>query len=535
MTRLLQHSIAASAQARPETIALVLGDEHVSYGELEERSNRLANLLRANGAARGDRIGILMPKTPDALVAILATLKADCVYVPYDPSSPVPRLSKIIGASRPRWIVTVPDSAGLLDASLAELDAASNPLVMSFAYERMRGECFHSRLTRDDWDSADATVPPTSNRGDDPAYVLFTSGSTGTPKGVVITHDNVITYSDWFIKHCGVRPGDRHSLHPPLHFDLSTGDIYGTLCGGAELHLVPAEASLLPQRLAELIRSSELTQWISVPSIMNYMAKFDVIRPGDFPTLKRVLWCGEVLPTATLMHWMERLPHARFTNMYGPTEATCASTYFDIETCPSDPTEPIPIGTPCTGEDVLVLDAQMRPVEVGQVGELYIAGVGVGVGYWEDEEKTAAAFLPNPFADESGHARLYKTGDLGRRDEHGVLHYVGRADTQVKSRGYRVELGEIEAALTALEGLRESAVVAVPTGGFEGNAICCAYALAENVELGHAQIRSRLNAMLPSYMLPSRWYCMDRLPKNANGKIDRRWLKEYFTEVVNSR
>ncbi|MDH3208717.1 MAG: AMP-binding protein, partial [Gemmatimonadota bacterium] len=284
-----------------------------------------------------------------------------------------------------------------------------------------------------------------------------------------------------------------------------------------------------------LIRTSELTQWISVPSIMNYMAKFDVIGHGDFPALRRVLWCGEVLPTATLIHWMERLPHARFTNMYGPTEATCASTYFDIDTCPTDPTEPLPIGTACTGEELFVLDDRMNPVEVGDIGELYIGGVGVGTGYWEDEEKTAAAFVPNPFVDETEQVRLYKTGDLGRCDEHGVLHYVGRADTQIKSRGYRVELGEIEAALTALQGLRESAVVAVPSSGFEGNAICCAYAVADGTDLTRAAIRSRLGEMIPSYMLPGYWHQMDELPKNANGKIDRRWLKEHFTEVVEIR
>ena len=535
MTRLLQHSISEQAQLRPEATALVLGDERVSYGELEERSNRLANLLRAHGAGRGDRIGILMPKRPDALVAIIGTLKADCVYVPYDPTSPAPRLSKIIGASRPRWILAVPESAELLDASLAELDAGQIAPVMSFAHEPTSGTRFESRLTRDDWDAAAATLPATANQGSDPAYILFTSGSTGTPKGVVITHDNVVGYSDWFIEHCGVQPGDRHSLHPPLHFDLSTGDIYGTLCGGAELHFVPPEANLLPQRLAELIRTSELTQWISVPSIMNYMAKFDVIGHGDFPALRRVLWCGEVLPTATLIHWMERLPHARFTNMYGPTEATCASTYFDIDTCPTDPTEPLPIGTACTGEELFVLDDRMNPVEVGDIGELYIGGVGVGTGYWEDEEKTAAAFVPNPFVDETEQVRLYKTGDLGRCDEHGVLHYVGRADTQIKSRGYRVELGEIEAALTALQGLRESAVVAVPSSGFEGNAICCAYAVADGTDLTRAAIRSRLGEMIPSYMLPGYWHQMDELPKNANGKIDRRWLKEHFTEVVEIR
>ena len=529
---LIQHPISAQAEQRPDHFALVLGDERVTYGELEARSNRLANLLRSQGVRRGDRIGLLTPKNPDALVAIVAAMKADCTYVPYDPSSPAPRLSKIVAASRPRWILTVPESAELLDASLHEAGLGEAPPVMSLARAEAAGSHFRSRLDRDDWDAADSDLPPAANDGSDPAYVLFTSGSTGTPKGVIITHDNVVSYAEWFIGHCGVQPGDRHSLHPPLHFDLSTGDIYGTLLAGAELHFVPPEANLLPQRLAELIRASELTQWISVPSIMNYMTKFDVIEHGDFPSLRRVLWCGEVLPTRTLMHWMERLPHVRFTNMYGPTEATCASTYYDIETPPTDPTVPIPIGAPCTGEDVLVLDESMKPVATGEIGELYIAGVGVGVGYWEDEEKTAAAFVANPLAAETGHERLYRTGDLGRRDEDGVLHYVGRADTQIKSRGYRVELGEIEAALTSLTVLRESAIVAVPTDGFEGHAICCAYSVSDGADVTNASLRKLLAELVPKYMLPGYWHRMDNLPKNANGKIDRRWLKEHFTEVI---
>jgi amino acid adenylation domain-containing protein len=535
VTRLLHHPIADQAQLRPDATALVLGDERVSYGELDERSNRLANLLRAHGADRGDRIGILMPKRPDALVCIVAALKADCVYVPYDPDSPAPRLAKILEASRPRWVLTVPESATLLDESLALIPEGSGPLVMSLTPEAVGGTRFESSLTRADWDAADTRQPSTANVPDDPAYVLFTSGSTGTPKGVVITHRNVLAYSDWFIEHCGVVPGDRHSLHPPLHFDLSTGDIYGTICAGAELHFVPPAANLLPQKLAQLIRSSRLNQWISVPSIMNYMAKFDVIEHGDFPELKRVLWCGEVLPTKTLMHWMERLPHARFTNMYGPTEATCASTYFDILERPDDPTTPIPIGTPCTGEDVLVLDDEMTPVPDNEIGELYIAGVGVSPGYWEDPEKTAAAFVPSPFASGENPETIYKTGDLGLRDGDGILHYVGRADTQIKSRGYRVELGEIEAALSSLEGLRESAVVAVPTDGFEGHAICCAYAVPPESDLVPAELRSRLGALIPKYMLPSHWHVMEALPKNANGKVDRPWLKEHFTEVIEAQ
>jgi acyl-coenzyme A synthetase/AMP-(fatty) acid ligase len=261
------------------------------------------------------------------------------------------------------------------------------------------------------------------------------------------------------------------------------------------------------------------------------MAKFDVIREADFPALERVLWCGEVLPTPILMHWMERLPHARFTNLYGPTEATIASSYYTVPERPEDETEPIPIGTPCAGEELLVLDDQLAPVSTGEIGDLYIGGVGLSPGYWRDDEKTRAAFVPDPNTTD-GSARIYRTGDLAKVMEDGLVYFLGRADSQIKSRGYRIELGEIETALNAFQELRECAVVGVETGGFEGTAICCAFAPAAGHEVEPPQLREQLAALLPAYMLPSRWHQMDALPKNVNGKIDRRALRELFEQQV---
>jgi len=342
----------------------------------------------------------------------------------------------------------------------------------------------------------------------------------------MITHRNVLHFIEWATSHLGTRETDRISGHPPLHFDLSTFDIYGTFLAGAELHLVPALASLLPQKLAALIRDSELTQWFAVPSIFTYMAKFDVIGWNDFPALGRVLWCGEVMPTPILIHWMERLPHVTFTNLYGPTEATIASSHYTVPEIPVSDTEPIPIGTACAGEELLVLDENLRTVPVGESGDLYIGGVGLSPGYWRDEEKTKTAFVVDPRSAE-GDSRIYRTGDLARVNEAGLVYFLGRADSQIKHRGYRIELGEIEAALNSLADLRECAVVAVDTAGFEGTEICCAYSPANgNVE--PVELRAQLRDSLPSYMLPSRWLAMETLPKNVNEKIDRKALKELF-------
>jgi amino acid adenylation domain-containing protein len=382
----------------------------------------------------------------------------------------------------------------------------------------------------DDLVSCPAEPPGQHNTSADIAHILFTSGSTGAPKGVMITHANVIHFVEWAVRHFGLGPQDRVSGHSPLHFDLSTFDVYGALSAGATLYPIPPEANLLPHKLAELIQCEELTQWFSVPSILNHMAKLDVVREGAFPSLRRLLWCGERFPTSGLMYWMRRLPHVEFTNLYGPTETTIASSYYPVPRCPDDKREEIPIGQGCDGEELLVLDAQLRPLTQGEIGDLYIRGPGLSPGYWRDRERTAASFIPDPFSGKPGD-RLYRTGDLARLQDGGSLVLVGRADSQVKSRGYRIELGEIEAALDGIAELQESAVVAVGSDGFEGNVLCCAYVPRAGGEIAPILLRQRLAQVLPPYMLPSRWKRLDRLPLNQNGKTDRPALRELWLDL----
>jgi acyl-coenzyme A synthetase/AMP-(fatty) acid ligase len=257
------------------------------------------------------------------------------------------------------------------------------------------------------------------------------------------------------------------------------------------------------------------------------MAKFDVVEDDDFPKLRELLWCGEVFPTPALIYWMRRLPHVRFTNLYGPTEATIASSYYTVPACPVDERSPIPIGTACPGESLLVLDESFKRTPAGEIGNLYIGGVGLSPGYWRDEEKNRAVFLQNPYSDDPSD-RIYKTGDLASLGEDGLVYYIGRADFQIKSRGYRIELGEIESALHSLSGLHECAVVAVSVDGFEGARICCAYAPRAGYTIAPLMLRRELSRLVPSYMLPTHWLAFGSLPKNANGKIDRPKLVEEF-------
>jgi acyl-coenzyme A synthetase/AMP-(fatty) acid ligase len=226
---------------------------------------------------------------------------------------------------------------------------------------------------------------------------------------------------------------------------------------------------------------------------------------------------------------MQRLLHVEFTNLYGPTETTIASSYYRVRHCPTDQRAEIPIGRGCDGEELFVLDSDLRPLRPGETGDLYIRGPGLSPGYWRDAERTAAAFIPNPFSDDLSD-RLYRTGDLARIDDDGMVVLVGRADTQVKSRGYRIELGEVEAALDSIAELQASAVVAINSTGFEGHVLCCAYVPRSGGEIAPTVIRQRLAQVLPGYMLPSRWRCLDRLPLNQNGKTDRPALRELWLE-----
>ncbi len=380
-----------------------------------------------------------------------------------------------------------------------------------------------------DVESLPEAIVNSATKPSDPVHILFTSGSTGMPKGVIITHENVTHFIRWAAAYFGMSAEDRISGHPPLHFDLSTLDIYGTIAAGAQLHLVPPETSLLPHKLAAFIRESNLTQWFSVPWVLQQMAKFDAVRPNDFPFLKRILWCGEKFPTPPLMYWMKRLPHVTFDNLYGPTEATIASSYYRVAHCPEVETVEVPIGLPCKGELLLVLDDQLRPVRPGEIGELYIGGVGLSPGYWNDLEKTQEVFRPNPYSS-NPRDRIYKTGDLARIGLDGMFYLVGRSDSQIKNRGYRIELGEIEAAVHALAEVQDAAVVALESDDPDARSIACAYVPQPGVDVSPLALKKKLTGVLPSYMLPQRWMSLPQLPRNNNGKADRPLLKQQFQQ-----
>lgn len=523
MTRLLQHWVTEQAGKRPASPAVVSGDAKLAYAELDTLSTQVARLLREAGCQRFDRVALLMPSSPAAIIGLLGIYKADCIYVPLDTASPVSRLKKILESCENQWVL----AAGPVAPVLTELldDDSWRQRVRIGWLEHTRPSGVRVDFTLADVVGYPAAPVATRNESNDPAHILFTSGSTGMPKGVVLTHANVIHFIEWAVKYFGMDSTDRACAHPPLHFDMSMFDIFSMPAVGGELHLIPRDLNPLPNTLAEFIRTSGLTQWYSVPPVLNYLAKFDAVRQGDFPALRRVLWCGDVLPTPALIYWMQRLPHVTFTNLYGPTETAISSSYYTVAECPPDPQAVIPIGEACAGEELLVLDESLRPVAPGQIGDLYIGGAGLARGYWRDSDRTAAVFVSHP---QRPLERVYKTGDLARLGDDGLVYFLGRSDFQIKSRGYRIELGEIEAGLNAIPGVQESAVVAIGTGDFDGAIICCAYVPVPGAELTPLIIRRELSRLVPAYMLPTRWRACEGFPRNASGKIDRRSLKESF-------
>lgn len=527
MKQVLQDWLVTQSQQRPDAVAIVDRGVSSTYGTIERASNRLARALKDAGCVRGDRVALMVPKSPRAITAMFATLKVDCLYVPIETRSPAARVERILNACECRVILAERSTAQLLDEIVRGRHLPEIPRVGWLDGGAELPSPVRPVFRAHDLESFQDTALESQNDASDGAHILFTSGSTGAPKGVVITHSNVIHFVEWAVSHFGLGSDDRLSGHPPLHFDLSTFDIYGTIAAGAQIHLVPPELNLLPVQLAEFIRDAQLTQWFSAPSALLPLAKNDLVRPNDFPKLRRLLWCGEKFPVPALIYWMRRLPHVDFVNLYGPTEATIASSFHHVTAIPSDDTAEIPIGTPCAGESLYVLDKYLRPIAPGETGDLFIGGVGLSPGYWKDPAKTGEAFVTSPI---TGDERIYKTGDLARLGSDDLVYLLGRADSQIKIRGHRIELGDIEAALHATPGIQDAAVVAVD-GSEEGEkAICCAYVAADTPDLPLMVLKKKLSKALPRHMIPTKWLALDTMPRNANGKIDRAWLKTRFAQ-----
>ncbi|WP_417768344.1 amino acid adenylation domain-containing protein [Stappia sp.] len=519
MTRTMPRLLEEMASFDPDAPAVVMGETRWTRAELDRRSNDLASRLAGQGVRRGDRVGIYLDKSPEAVAALLAVLKADAICVPLDPTGPVPRLAHILGDCEPKALVSSANKVARLTALLEE--GVSVPPVLLVG--EGTGEGSDPRLCLVAAGSPEDTEPaplPQRALDRDLAYILYTSGSTGRPKGVMISHGNITAFSDWAGWKFGLTAQDRVSAHAPLHFDLSLFDVWTVLAHGAAVHLVPQGIAFMAVDLVEFIADNRITVWQSVPSVLRLIARQLPEDGTRHDALRLIFFAGEPYPPADLRDLMSKLPQALYFNVYGATEfndVTC----HPVTALPGD--GPLPIGAPCEHMEALVLGEDGALLEdAGSVGELCARGPTVSKGYWRDPQMTAARFIQDPRHDLYPDP-VYRTGDLVRIGEDGTFHYVGRRDTQVKIRGFRVNIGEVETALLRHEAIGEAAVVDEMDG--EGTRYLAAFLVARGSDLDTRKLKRHCLGFVPNYMVPERFELLEALPKTSTGKIDRQALR----------
>lgn len=494
----------------PTAVAVEQGKRRTTYEALDAASDAVADALRAGGIAAGALVAIALPRSPEAIVAILGVLKAGAGYVPLDPEYPIERLAFMLDDTAAATLIT---TQAVPAGVLAALDRMTRPrpTVLDISAAVMRAAAAPARPPHP---AATGSAPA----ADDVAYVMFTSGSTGRPKGVVVPHRAIVR----LVRDTNFAEfGPEHAVlgFAPMSFDASTLEIWGALLNGGRIVLAPSGRAGL-EELAETVREHGVTTMWLTAALFNRMVDAGL---EPFVGVRQLLTGGDVLSIPHVVSTLRALPAVTLINGYGPTENTTFTTCYTI---PADfqGDHSVPIGRPVANTSVYVLDAARRPVPIGVVGELYAGGDGVALGYLHQPELTTERFVPDPFADRPG-ARMYRTGDLVRWRADGTLAFLGRADDQVKIRGFRVEPGEAEAALQAHPAIR-GCVVTVDRAAAGGTRLVAYYATADSAENAspsqrQTELRSYLRARLPEYMVPAVFVAVDALPVGATGKVDR--------------
>ncbi|MFD8978360.1 amino acid adenylation domain-containing protein [Streptomyces sp. NPDC059564] len=498
----------ATADRTPDAIALASGAVELTYAQVDRAANRLAHRLRQDGLGTEDTVGLCLERSPELIVAMLAVMKSGAAFVPLDPTLPQTRLADMVGDARCARI--------LCHAATAELAGSLGTA---------------TRVDEESGADLSEDRPALAVTGDNLAYVIFTSGSTGRPKGVQIEHRSLLSYLLSFLDAFDVREGDRVLQFAPLTFDPCLEEIFSAWTRGATLVLRDESVLGSPERFWAWCEEQRLTL-LDIPTAFFHVLVTALEAGAQVPpALRSILIGGEAAHPDKLAQWFAAdHGQAELYNRWGTTETTVCSTVAHLgpESGQVSRARDVSIGADMTDAVIHVLDAELRPVADGVVGEAYIGGVGVGRGYASAPYKTAERFVPDPFTTEPGR-RLYATGDLVRRSADGELRYVGRADQQVKVRGYRIELGEVDVALRRHPEVAEAAVVA---SRGTGETELIAAVTGEGVSTDG--LRDWLNRELPSYMIPSRLLVLEQIPLTSNGKVDAHALRELALEVSRS-
>ena len=535
MAYLLQRLLTEAAARQPQRPAVASGDCMLTYQELDRLSNKMARALLRLGVAPGDRVAILAPKSAAAVIGVYGALKAGACYVPLDQKAPAERLSHIVrdsGAAvivadeartaqaaaligsvpRPRGVVVAssPGRPGREEAAVAPARGAA--ILPWAAVAGEPGEPLAEELSIET----------------DLAYILYTSGSTGTPKGVMISHRNSLTFVEWAAAAAGLSEQDRVCSPAPLHFDLSVFDVFAACRAAACMCVLPDGAATFPVSIAKWLDAERISVWYSVPSVLTLLASYGGLRRFGLPGLRVVIFAGEVFPPKHLARLMEELPHPRYLNWYGPTE-TNVCTAFEVPAGGAD-AGPVPIGKAIANTEVFAVTSDGGRVSApGEEGELYVRGPSLMCGYWRQPAKTSQVLGPSPLGGPREEV-VYRTGDLVTLEPDGNYAYLGRLDSMVKVRGYRVELGEVEAALYRHPAIREAAVLPVPDELLGSRLRAVITAATGEGEAGGAADLTREDVLdhcrqwLPGYMVPDVIDFREALPRTSTGKVDRAGL-----------
>ncbi|WNF06405.1 non-ribosomal peptide synthetase [Brevibacillus borstelensis] len=499
---LLIHQLFEAQVAKtPDRTAVEFEGHRLTYRELDEEANRLAHAIQKHGVTAGTMVGISVERSLELVIGILAIWKAGGVYIPLDPNYPKERLAMMIEETQPVLLLTqsqVRSKRPPFEGKILDLDAVPK----FYANEKGIAPICHSRA-------------------DHLAYITFTSGSTGRPKGVMASHQGPVNYLTFIKEAYQLKPEDVVLQLASFSFDASIRDLIGPLTAGACV-VLPREEDIFDfERLLNLIEEKRVTRLLGiVPTLLNNLTLTALNLKWKYEGLRMILLSGEVLNRTVVEQAQAVFPSTTLVNQYGPTECTMTSSYYPVLAFPPRAAT-VPIGRPIHNVDFYILNSQMQPVPFGVPGELYIGGRGVSPGYFKQPELTKKKFVQNPFSAEGD--RLYRTGDIVRLTRDGIFEYLGRMDNQIKLRGIRVELGEIESMLCQHEAV-QNAVVVLSEGSFRESQLVAYYLINGSEVPSPAELRQYLKEKLPEYMLPGVYVRVERFPLTPNGKIDRKAL-----------
>lgn len=502
---LLYSHLYSSATKNPLDVAFIHGDKKLSYGDLRKAGLAGYQWLFSIGILPQDRVAVALPKNLITIRAFFSILSAGAIIVPIDPNAPPNRILSILSDSKPSLLITNRKLLGKLDAS-------------NFDHS-IKSICLDSL---EDWENAvdssdeqDFVNLPEIN-SDALAVFFYTSGTTGSPKAICLTHRNISSFANWAIDKFNFTSSDVFASQAPLHFDLTTLDLYAATRVGASIILLDDITVKFPAKVSQLLETHGVTVWYSVPSALNYLVEFGALNMRNLESLRLIFFAGEPYSISALKKLIEAIPNAQYVNLYGPTETNVCTYYIVPKQIPHSMVS-LPIGKPCEHLTVYIIGEQGQILSAGQEGEITVIGQAVMKGYWERDDLTSQSKLPNVI-------QSYKTGDFGFCDKEGLLYFSGRKDDLIKYRGYRIELLEIEAILAKHPKVLETAAF-IRKNAEAPEQLIAAVAPKEGINLTQDEILEHCRKWLPTYSIPEEVYLLQEIPKTSTGKTDKFALK----------